>query len=185
MRRRRAATDSHDRGSVAVEFALLLPVLLLIIFGTIDFGRAINAQITLTQAAREGARLASLGYTSSAVTTRTQSAATGLSNVTVTVTTCAAGAGAGVDGVVNVSYPFTFITPVGAFASMFGTATFGSSTLTITAKGEMPCETLSHAVPARCVAAWRWNCSAVTSAGWSASSSACCSAPSCWACRRW
>jgi len=94
MRRRRAATDSHDRGSVAVEFALLLPVLLLIIFGTIDFGRAINAQITLTQAAREGARLASLGYTSSAVTTRTQSAATGLSNVTVTVTTCAAGAGA-------------------------------------------------------------------------------------------
>ena len=188
MRRRRAATDSHDRGSVAVEFALLLPVLLLIIFGTIDFGRAINAQITLTQAAREGARLASLGYPATgtnSVTSRTQSAATGLSNVTVTVTTCAAGAGAGVDGVVSVSYPFTFITPVGAFASMFGTATFGSSTLTITAKGEMPCETLSQAVPARCVAAWRWNCSAVTSAGWSASSSACYSAPSCWACRRW
>ena len=161
---------------MAVEFALLLPVLLLIIFGTIDFGRAINAQITLTQAAREGARLASLGYPATgtnSVTTRTQSAATGLSNVTVTVTTCAAGAGAGVDGVVSVSYPFTFITPVGAFASMFGTATFGSSTLTITAKGEMPCETLSQAVPARCVAAWRWNCSAVTSAGWSASSSAC------------
>jgi Flp pilus assembly protein TadG len=173
---------------VAVEFALLLPVLLLIIFGTIDFGRAINAQITLTQAAREGARLASLGYPATgtnSVTSRTQSAATGLSNVTVTVTTCAVGAGAGVDGVVSVSYPFTFITPVGAFASMFGTATFGSSTLTITAKGEMPCETLSPAVPARCVAAWRWNCSAVTSAGWSASSSACCSVPSCWACRRW
>ncbi len=61
-RRRRAASDSRDRGSVAVEFALLLPVLLLLIFGIIDFGRAINAQITLTQAAREGARLASLGY---------------------------------------------------------------------------------------------------------------------------
>ncbi len=172
MRRRRAATDSRDRGSVAVEFALLLPVLLLIIFGTIDFGRAINAQITLTQAAREGARLASVGDSSSVVTTRTQSAATGLSNVTVTVTTCAAGAGMGVDGVVSVSYPFTFITPVGAFASMFGSASFGSSTLTLTAKGELPCETLSQAVPAWPAAAWRWNCSAVTSAGWSASSSA-------------
>lgn len=165
MRRRRAATDSRDRGSVAVEFALLLPLLLLIVFGTIDFGRAINAQITLTQAAREGARLASFGDSSSVVTTGTKNAATGLSNLTVTVTTCATGAGAGVDAVVTVSYPFTFITPVGAFASMFGTATFGSSTLTITAKGEIPCETLSGAVPARSAAAWRWSCSAVTSAG--------------------
>ena len=86
-RRRQAASDSRDRGSVAVEFALLLPVLLLLIFGVIDFGRAINAQITLTQAAREGVRLAALGYSTAAVTTRAQSAATGLSPVpTVTVT---------------------------------------------------------------------------------------------------
>jgi Flp pilus assembly protein TadG len=124
-----------------VEFALLLPVLLLIVFGVIDFGRALNAQITLTQAAREGARLASLGYTSSAVTTRTQSAATGLSGVTVSVTTCATNAGAGVDAVVTASYTFTFITPVGAFASLFGSTTFGSSTLSISATGEYPCET--------------------------------------------
>ena len=142
MRRRHAATDPRDRGSVAVEFALLLPVLLLIIFGVIDFGRAINAQITLTQAAREGARLASLGYSTSAVQSRAQSAATGLSPVTVTVlAACPAGAGIGVDARVQASYVFSFITPVGAFASMFGSATFGSSTLTLTATGEMPCET--------------------------------------------
>ncbi len=142
MRRRQAARDPRDRGSVAVEFALLLPVLLLIIFGVIDFGRAINDQITLTQAAREGARLASLGYSTSAVQARAQSAATGLSPVTVTVSTsCPAGAGTGVDAVVQTSYQFSFVTPVGAFASMFGSATFGSSTLTLTATGEMPCET--------------------------------------------
>jgi Flp pilus assembly protein TadG len=149
---------------VAVEFALLLPVLLLIIFGVIDFGRAINAQITLTQAAREGARLASLGYSTSAVQTRAQSAATGLSPVTVTVSSsCPVGAGIGVDAVVQTSYQFTFITPVGAFASMFGSATFGSSTLTLTATGEMPCETLS--------AAWlapRRGCPAVLTGAWSA-----------------
>ena len=141
-RRRHAASDSRDRGSVAVEFALLLPVLLLLIFGIIDFGRAINAQITLTQAAREGARLASLGYSTSAVTTRAQSAATGLSPVpTVTVTSaCPTGAGTGVDAVVKLSYTFTFVTPVGAFAAMFGTASFGS-TLSLSATGEMPCET--------------------------------------------
>jgi Flp pilus assembly protein TadG len=149
---------------VAVEFALLLPVLLLIIFGVIDFGRAINAQITLTQAAREGARLASLGYSTSAVQDRAQSAATGLSPVTVTViSSCPAGAGAGVDAQVQTSYAFSFITPVGAFASMFGSATFGSSTLTLTATGDMPCETLSAAWPAR-----RGGGSAATIAAWSA-----------------
>jgi Flp pilus assembly protein TadG len=141
MKRRQAATDPRDRGSVAVEFALLLPVLLLLIFGIIDFGRAINDQITLTQAAREGARLASLGYSTSAVTSRAQSAATGLSPVTVTVTSsCPAGAGVSVDAVVTTSYTFSFVTPVGAFAAMFGTASFGS-TLSLSATGEMPCET--------------------------------------------
>lgn len=166
MRRRPAAGDSRDRGSVAVEFALLLPILLLIIFGVIDFGRAINAQITLTQAAREGARLASLGYSTSAVQTRAQSAATGLSPVTVTVSSsCPAGAGMGVDAVVQTSYQFSFVTPVGAFAAMFGSSSFGSSTLTLTATGEYPCETLSAACPAR-----RRACPAATSAAWSACS---------------
>jgi Flp pilus assembly protein TadG len=141
MKRRQAATDPRDRGSVAVEFALLLPVLLLLIFGVIDFGRAINDQITLTQAAREGARLAALGYSAAAVQSRAQSAATGLSPVTVTVTSsCPAGAGVGVDAVVTASYTFSFVTPVGAFAAMFGTASFGS-TLSLSATGRMPCET--------------------------------------------
>jgi len=168
MRRQQAATGARDRGSVAVEFALLLPVLLLIIFGVIDFGRAISDQITLTQAAREGARLASLGYSTSAVQTRAQSAATGLSPVTVTVSsTCPSGAGTGVDAVVQTSYQFSFITPVGALASMFGSASFGSSTLTLTATGEFPCETLSAA----CLALWR--CPAAMTAAWSACSPGC------------
>jgi len=46
MRRRLARSAARDRGAAAVEFALLLPVLLLLVFGIIDFGRALNAQIT-------------------------------------------------------------------------------------------------------------------------------------------
>ena len=57
-----SSRKARDRGSVAVEFALVVPALLLIVFGLIDFGRALNAQISLTGAAREGARLAALGY---------------------------------------------------------------------------------------------------------------------------
>src|ERR1700687_3250520 len=42
-----------------VEFALLLPVMLLLLLGLVDFGRAYVAGISLEGAAREGARLAS------------------------------------------------------------------------------------------------------------------------------
>lgn len=54
----RAGRD--DRGSQAVEFAILVPVLLLIVAGIVTFGFVFNAQITATQAAREGARLAAI-----------------------------------------------------------------------------------------------------------------------------
>lgn len=51
-----AAGDDNQRGAAAVEFALVVPFLLLIIIGIIQFGFAFTAQISLTQAAREAAR---------------------------------------------------------------------------------------------------------------------------------
>jgi Flp pilus assembly protein TadG len=123
-----------------VEFALCLPVLLLLVFGIIDFGRALNAQITLTQAAREGVRLAALGYSGAVVQARAAAAAPELSGVDVTiVAACAPGAGSAADAQVNVSYSFSFVTPVGAIAGLFGSG-FGSP-ITLTAEGVMPCET--------------------------------------------
>jgi Flp pilus assembly protein TadG len=139
MKRRSSSQSARERGAAAVEFALLLPLLLLLVFGIIDFGRALNAQVTLTQAAREGARLAALNQSN--VASRTQAAATGLSPVSVTVTSsCPTGAGVGTDAVVQVSYSFSFITPVGAVAGLFGGSGFGSP-ITLSAQGEMPCET--------------------------------------------
>ena len=44
------------RGQSLVEFALVLPLLVLIVFGVLDLGRAFYALITITNAAREGAR---------------------------------------------------------------------------------------------------------------------------------
>jgi Flp pilus assembly protein TadG len=127
---------------VAVEFALLLPVLLLLLFGIVDFGRLLNAQIVLTQAAREGSRLQALGVAAATVVTKTDAAATGLSPAPAvnTGTVCPANAGASVDAVVIVTYTFTFLTPVGAIGRMFGSNNYGT-TLTLTAQGEMPCET--------------------------------------------
>ncbi|MBI4320229.1 MAG: pilus assembly protein [Chloroflexi bacterium] len=39
-----------------MEFALVLPVVLLLLLGVIDFGRAVSAYVSLAQSAREGAR---------------------------------------------------------------------------------------------------------------------------------
>lgn len=132
---------ARDRGSVAVEFALVVPVLLLIVFGLIDFGRALNAQISLTGAAREGARLAALGYPDAAIQARVAAAAPSLSGVTTTVVaSCPPGAGPAADAQVDVSYAFSFITPIGAVVSYLGGSGFGGP-MVLTAQGVMPCET--------------------------------------------
>ncbi len=47
-----------EAGQSLVEFALVLPVLLLLLLGIIQFGAVFNALITLNAAAREGARTA-------------------------------------------------------------------------------------------------------------------------------
>lgn len=49
------------RGSSAVEFALLLPIFSLIIFGIFEFGSTYRDYLAITHAAREGARLAAVG----------------------------------------------------------------------------------------------------------------------------
>ena len=60
MKISRLASGSPDRerGQTLVEFALVLPIFLLVVFGLIDVGRAVYTNSTLSQAAREGARLA-------------------------------------------------------------------------------------------------------------------------------
>lgn len=175
MGRRALAPGWCDHGAAAVEFALLLPVLLLVVFGIIDFGRALNAQITLTQAAREGARLAALN--SANVVSRTQAAATGLSPVTVTVTSCPAGASQTTDAVVQVGYSFSFITPIGAIAALFGSSSLGSG-LSLSATGVMPCGGLSAAA-ADGRGGYCGDC-VMTTAALSACWWPCCSAAACW-----
>jgi len=131
--------SSADRGAAAVEFALLLPLLLLIVLGIVDFGRMLNAQVTLTQAAREGARLVALGQPN--VPGRTQAAATGLSPVGVAIqSACPTGAGPASNGAVQTSYTFQFTPGLGYVVSLFGGSGL-SGQITLTAQGVMPCET--------------------------------------------
>lgn len=56
----KGSTLSDNKGVAAVEFALILPLLLLLILSLIDFGRLFFVQVSVTSASREGARYSSL-----------------------------------------------------------------------------------------------------------------------------
>lgn len=57
----RAAKCLSDRGQALLEFALVVPLLILLLVGIISFGLYINANVSLEQAVRIGARAASIG----------------------------------------------------------------------------------------------------------------------------
>jgi Flp pilus assembly protein TadG len=85
-----------ERGAAAVEFAILLPLLLMLVLGTIEFGRAYNAQITLTNAARDGVRVMAINNDPTAAKKAAQNAAASVStipvsDITLSSTTCSTG----------------------------------------------------------------------------------------------
>jgi Flp pilus assembly protein TadG len=59
-RRKRTSFRAHD-GQTMAEFALVLPLLAMLLFGVIQFGIAFNNYITLTDAVRAGARKGAVG----------------------------------------------------------------------------------------------------------------------------
>lgn len=121
----------RERGAAAVEFALLLPVLLMLIGGTIDFGRLYYTQIQLGNAARDGVRLAAMGttYSTSQIQDRTRMAAAPLDVATsgVTVTACS---GAGTSATVTVVPQYAFSWSVIGFLGLPVPATQGKATMT-------------------------------------------------------
>ena len=76
------AKRQRDRGAAAVEMAILLPMLLLVIAGLADLGRAFYYQVVISNAAREGARMLALNYTTAQMQSRVSAAAMDISGVT-------------------------------------------------------------------------------------------------------
>jgi TadE-like protein len=130
-----SGTRRTDRGAAAVEAAFVLPILLLVVFGIIDFGRMLNTQISVTEAAAQGVRVASFGGDP---TDRVEEIA-GEGVLIPGLTTCEAADAMEEDAQVTVTYPFEFVTPVGALAGLFDGGGF-DGTVTLTADGVMPCQ---------------------------------------------
>ena len=75
-----------QKGAAAVEFALLLPALTLILVGIIIFGLIFNYYLEITHAAREGARWAALRQPFTEVQAQAQGAAPGIDPDKTTIT---------------------------------------------------------------------------------------------------
>jgi Flp pilus assembly protein TadG len=108
MRRRRHLRD--DRGQAMVEFAVILPIFLVLVFGIIQFGIVFNNYVTLTDATRAGARAGAVARNdvdpSGTATSAVQHSATDLnqSNLNVSVNSTWQ---SGSDITVQATYPYS------------------------------------------------------------------------------
>ena len=102
--------SARERGASLVEFALVLPLFLLLIGGMVDLGRAFYTEVMLTNAAREGARSAMYSTTADNADARATAAlANGVKDPSISVTPCAQNAGSDATATVTVSAPFHWI----------------------------------------------------------------------------
>jgi Flp pilus assembly protein TadG len=106
--------------------------------GTIEFGRVLNVQISMTQAAREGARYAAIHYKQAGldVTGTTLAAAPSLSGLGVTVTNNASSCTAGANVTVTTTVSLPSLTGF-LDAGFFGTP--GIFPMNLTGVGVMRC----------------------------------------------
>ena len=138
-----------ERGSVLLEMAMTLPLLLLVSIAIFELGRAYQTQQILTNAAREGARMAVLPDASAPnIETRvrqymSQGQLSNVGSATVNITTTAQipmGAATVSASVVTVNYPFVF-TVLGPVARLVTPSSTIPGAITLTAAAEMRNET--------------------------------------------
>jgi len=133
-----------EEAAQLVEFALVLPMLLLVVLGIAEFGFIFQRYEVVTNAAREGARMAVLpGYTDADVIARVRTyvtqgrVTTTLINPNVAITNVTIPVGAGLPPinakrvVVTYTHTYTFLPNIGAW---FGTT---YTTIPLTAVAEM------------------------------------------------
>ncbi len=122
----------NQRGAVAVEFALIVPVLLLLVLGILEFGFGYHAWDATQNAAREGARLGAVSPDRDEIIARVRGTTSFLDQSKLTVSVdcgltggtfapCSGNAADWDEGDivrVTVEYTYDFLTPLPAFTGM-------------------------------------------------------------------
>ncbi|MGB2695482.1 MAG: TadE family protein [Dehalococcoidia bacterium] len=123
---------NSNRGQSLVEFAFVVPILFILVFGIIDFGVGLHSWITVTNAAREGARLGAVHGTQAEVIARVHERASNLDQASLDVLVTNAEGDPGQPVRVQVDYEYDLITPLGSILHM--------PSLDMSAKSEMRIE---------------------------------------------
>jgi Flp pilus assembly protein TadG len=125
----------REEGAAAVEFALLLPLLILILFGIIEFGLVLYNQEVITNASREGARYGIVigsprptgGQIQGVVSTYLTNAGLTAGDASVSVT--GAQGASGSDLTVSVTYPYNFLVLSNLAAGLGSTLNLNGTTV--------------------------------------------------------
>ena len=136
----RARRKNGEKGQALVEFTLLIPIFLLLLFAIVDFGMGFHAWITVTNSAREGARLGAVMATEQQIVDRvyqTSDLTNEATNMTVSVQGEQGAPGESV--VVAVEYDYDLITPLAGLVQFFSGNVIGP-TLTFSSTAEMRLE---------------------------------------------
>ena len=116
-----------EAGQALVEFTMIIPVFCLLLFGLVDFGRAFYTWLIVTNAAREGARVAAVQETAANVDARIyesfcetypSNCSLNPSKLTITKTNVQGTRGSAV--VIELDYNFDYVTPIGNIVALFG-----------------------------------------------------------------
>jgi Flp pilus assembly protein TadG len=124
LKRLKRGNNKGEKGQSLAEFVLVLPIFLILVFAIIDFGLGFHAWLTVTNSAREGARLGAVRAAAGGacdndpstqatnIDCRVRETADSLdqSKLTVTITNAQGTPGSSV--VVDVDYDYDLITPL-------------------------------------------------------------------------
>ena len=102
----------RKRGQAIVEFALILPVFILILLGIMEFGLVFHQYLIVTAASREGARVAALGGTDAETVTMVKASAASINTGQLTTTITPAARVKGQTVSVQVTNPVTIRAPL-------------------------------------------------------------------------
>jgi Flp pilus assembly protein TadG len=117
-----------ERGATAVEFAMIMPLLIVLVIGIAEFGRAFQVQGTLSAAAREGVRLMALQNDPAAARAAVRNAAASLdpgvtdAQIAITPASCPELNSGSTSVRLTIRYPMPYLTGFfGAGVNLTGT----------------------------------------------------------------
>lgn len=129
---------SSEDGAAALEFAVVLPILVLLVLGIVDFSRGFQAHIALTQAVREAVRPLALSLTEDGVgpldlaQQRFDATVDTSSTHAASLTIDADCEGNATNAVVEGTATVNFVTPLGNFIG-------GATSFAVESRAEMRC----------------------------------------------